>query len=60
MNKSEIKEKLDKYGQSHLLRYENELTEEEDKKLWEQLENLDFSILNHKSAMEERGTFLPY
>ena len=59
MNKTEIKEKLDKYGQSHLLKYENELSEEEKEKLWKQLENLDFSILNHKSAMEERGTFSP-
>lgn len=59
MNKNEIKNKLEQYGQTHLLKYVDELTSVEEEKLWEQLDSLDFSILNHKSAMEERGAFTP-
>ena len=40
-----IKEKLQKLGQEHLLKFENELTESEKEALYNQIENLDFSYL---------------
>lgn len=39
-------EKLEKYNQKHLLKFENELTENEKQELYNQIENLDFSYLN--------------
>jgi len=40
-----IKEKLEKYNQKHLLKFENELTESEKQELYTQIESLDFSYL---------------
>lgn len=46
-------EKIKKYNQSHLLKFENELTESEKESLHKQIETLDFSYL------EELGTPKP-
>ena len=39
-------EKLERYNQQHLLKFENELTEQEKQALYSQIENLDFSYLD--------------
>ena len=45
-------EKLKKYNQTHLLRFENELTESEKQELHNQIENLDFSYLDELNNQE--------
>ena len=47
-----INEKLKKYNQEHLLKFENELTEEQKQKLYNQIEDLDFSYLNELNKTE--------
>ena len=42
----EIKEKLKKYGQEHVLAFYNELTEGQKRKLEEQVKKIDFSLLD--------------
>lgn len=57
-----INEKLEKYGQQHLLSFENTLSESEKKALYSQIESLDFSVIENiskKSAPSERGTITP-
>jgi len=46
MNSSTILNKLEKYGQEHLLRFWNELNEAEQKQLAGQIENIDFNNLS--------------
>ena len=46
----DIKEKLKKYNQEHLLAFENELTESEKASLYNQIENLDFSYLDQLNS----------
>lgn len=41
-----IKEKLEKYGQEHLLDFYNELTDLEKENLLNQLDNIDFELLS--------------
>jgi len=41
-----VEEKLKKYNQTHLLKFEEELTEQERLELYNQIEELDFSYLN--------------
>ena len=41
-----VTEKLNKYNQQHLLRFENELTNEQKEQLYTQIEELDFSIFS--------------
>lgn len=59
MDKNIVSEKLSMINQSHLLRFEKELSENEKNKLYEQLDSLDYSVLNMKSSEQERGTFSP-
>ncbi len=47
-----IKEKLEKYNQKHLLKFENELTESEKQELYTQIESLDFSYLEELNKTE--------
>lgn len=55
----EAKEKLAKYGQSHLLNYYNELNAEEKKALIEQINDTDFSIVRVGKSDEVRGVITP-
>ena len=52
---------LEKYGQSHILNYYNELDEQQKNSLLEQIENIDFSILDalDKKADSKRGKIEP-
>ena len=58
----DIREKLAKIGQEQLLKYENELTEEQKKALYEQIESLDFSVvknIEHLKKPGKRGVITP-
>lgn len=46
MNYSQANEKLEKYNQTHLLKYYNELEEQEKEELLNQIDNTDFSVLS--------------
>ena len=46
MNYTQAAEKLEKYGQTHILKYYDELGEEEKKELLKQIEETDFSVLS--------------
>lgn len=60
---SDAKNMLSKYGQEHILRYYDELTDEEKNDLLKQIEVTDFSVLDdlsHKDDnTEQRGNFEP-
>lgn len=45
MDLSQIKQKLENYGQTHLLQYYDSLTVQEQKNLCRQIESIDFSLL---------------
>ena len=45
--------KIEKYNQKQLLRFEAELSEEQKKKLYEQIDGLDFSYLDELNKTEE-------
>ena len=49
-----IKNKLEKYKQTHLLKFEAELNNEEKQALYSQIENLDFSYLNELNKKESK------
>ncbi len=53
MTRTEILEKLSAYGQEHLLKYENELSEEEKAALYKQIEDTDFDLLKKLDRKEE-------
>ena len=58
----DVREKLSKIGQEQLLKYESELTEEQKKALYEQIESLDFSVvknIEHLHKPEKRGKITP-
>jgi UDP-N-acetylglucosamine/UDP-N-acetylgalactosamine diphosphorylase len=57
--KKEITEKLTGLEQTHLLRHYDELSSDEQKTLLEQIDSLDFSVLDETGAEEERGTIVP-
>lgn len=62
MNFNEAKEKLSKIGQEHVLKYFDELSEEEKKGLLAQIEETDFSVLSHvKDDVKEKahGVYSP-
>ncbi|MCR5100915.1 MAG: UTP--glucose-1-phosphate uridylyltransferase [Butyrivibrio sp.] len=62
MNLEEAKSKLEKYGQEHVLKYYDELSESEKTALLEQIDDTDFSILENCKNLGkggERGTFSP-
>ncbi len=56
MNREQVIKKLEQYNQQHLLRYENELTDEQRESLYEQILSTDFSLLKHlEKKNEEKG-----
>lgn len=57
--KNVISEKLSILNQRHLLKYYSELSEKEQDKLIDQIEDLDFSVLDETGADEERGKIEP-
>lgn len=62
MNFEEAKKKLEKYGQLHVLKYYDELSDSEKKSLIEQIDSTDFSILSKCSELGKagkRGNFSP-
>ena len=61
MNYNEAVSKLKEAGQEHLLRFYEELTEEEKETLLKQIEETDFSVLSHlkEKGGGERGEFAP-
>ncbi len=62
MNFETAKAKLEKYDQLHVLRYYDELTEEEKKELLQQIEETDFEVLKycaHKEQLAEKGKIEP-
>lgn len=61
MKYSEALKKLEGYGQQHILRYFEELSEEEKVKLLEQIELTDFSIINEGKDFDagKRGVISP-
>lgn len=61
MNREEAFEKLDKAGQTHVLRYFDELSVEKQTELLGQIEKTDLSVLGrlHDRGEEKRGEFSP-
>ena len=57
--KNLISEKLSLLNQAHLLKHIKDLNKNEQQELIEQLENLDFSVLNDNVANEKRGFIEP-
>lgn len=55
MNLQEIKKKTEAFGQMHLLRYVEELNEEEKKQLFNQIEEADFTLLNKLKDSKEKA-----
>lgn len=55
----EIKNKLEAFGQMHLLKFVHELSEAEKKSFFSQLSDLDFSILDYDSNECRRGNIEP-
>jgi len=50
----DIKEKLNKYNQQQLLKFETQLNDEEKEKLYNQIESLDFSYLEELNNKDEK------
>lgn len=62
MNLAQAKEKLAKYGQEHVLKYYDELSEQEREALLSQIEATDMSILEscrHREKLGQRGIITP-
>lgn len=62
MTLSQVKDKLEKYGQGHLLKYYDELTAPEQEALLAQIEATDMDVLEackHREEMTQRGEFSP-
>ncbi len=62
MTLQQVKDKLEKYDQQHLLKYYDELTQEQKQALLEQIEATDMSILeacHHKEEMSRKGVITP-
>ena len=57
--KNVISEKLSILNQSHILKHIGELSESDQKKLINQIENLDFSVLDESGTDEKRGKIEP-
>lgn len=54
--------KLEEYGQSHVLRYYDTLTQEEQEKLLSQIEQMDLSVtkyVHHRDELPGRGVITP-
>ncbi len=62
MTLSQAKEKVEKYGQEHVLKYYEELSQEEKTNLLAQIESADMSILDscrHQEDLLKRGVITP-
>lgn len=62
MNIEEAKEKLQKYGQEHVLKYYSELSDSEKQELLVQVEDTDFAVLANCKNLghaDKRGEFAP-
>lgn len=62
MNYNEAYQKLDTYGQTHILKYYDEISQESKNLLLSQIENLDMSLLKHfnkNDSSNKRGAFKP-
>lgn len=62
MNLSQAKEKLEKYGQEHILKYYDQLNEQEKEMLLAQIESTDMSILEacrHREELAQKGVITP-
>ena len=62
MNFEEAKKKLEQFGQEHVLKYYDELSEAEKKELLQQIDETDFAVLENCKNLgksEERGNFAP-
>lgn len=61
MNKQQAEELLKKYGQEHILKYYDELEEQQKNSLLEQIEKLDFSLINieKKEETDKKGLIEP-
>ena len=62
MTLAQAKEKLEKYGQEHVLKYYGELNEKEKEALLEQIEATDMSILEscrHREELARKGVITP-
>ena len=62
MNLEEAKKKLEEYGQSHVLKYYDELSDGEKADLLQQIEDTDFAVLancKNLGKSEGRGKFAP-
>ena len=60
MTYQEAYEKLEKYNQTHLLKYSDELTDEGKKSLLSQIELLDLSVIGHNNdCADEKGKIEP-
>lgn len=62
MTLEQAKEKLAKYGQEHVLKYYEELSEKEQQELLAQIEATDMSILaacRHKEELAQKGKITP-
>ena len=62
MNLEEAKLKLSKYGQKQILRYYDELSDDEKNALLEQIDKTDMEVLSaieHKSELVKKGEITP-
>ena len=62
MTLEQAKEKLEKYGQQHVLKYYDELSDKEKQALLDQIEATDMSILEaclHREQLTKRGEITP-
>ena len=62
MNLEEAKLKLSKYGQEQILRYFDELSDDEKAALLEQIDKTDMEVLSaieHKSELVKKGEITP-
>ncbi len=62
MTYAQAKEKLSEYGQEHVLRYYEELSEKEKEELLSQIEGTDFSLTascSHREELAKKGRITP-
>ena len=59
MNYNAAMEKLKKYGQEHVLKYYDELLDEQRNTLIEQIDRTDFTVIGQAAETGKRGTIAP-
>lgn len=59
MNYNDAMEKLKKYGQEHVLKYYDELPDEQRNTLIEQIDRTDFTVIGQAAETGKRGTIAP-